>query len=119
MEVPDDERQQVARRRVGPVRVLDDPHERRADRQPAHHPEQQLQQAALRQASVRRRRRLPELWYQARKVGRASPTSANQSAHPTCSVTPRSASTTGSSGATPPLSSMQPPLITCAPDIPA
>ena len=51
-QVADEEGQQVPRRRVGPLEVLDDEHGRRVPGEPIHDTEQDLEQADLREAVV-------------------------------------------------------------------
>ena len=55
-QVPDEERHEVARGRVGPMQVLDDDRDRRQAGESLEHTEDELEQADLREAVLRRRR---------------------------------------------------------------
>ena len=68
-QVAHDEREQVERRGIGPVHVLDDPDDRLAIGQAAQHSEQQLEQAALGQRPVGRATGCSQLGQQAGELG--------------------------------------------------
>ena len=119
-EAADEERDEVERRAVGPVEVLDDEHRRTLGREPAQHPEEQLEEAALGRADAQRVRRstdLPEASGPDRgRGGRArtdrAPTTRATWSSAVTRIHERSASTMGANGRPPSPRSMQPPART-------